>query len=225
MIPRLTLIAACLLIPYLSNAQWNCEDSLTYRNVYMKRTHNGFGFIPAKARVTNGLAMGWLISVDDYCNHMDSVRINGLHLNASPFAAIAGCMAMMFTLYQPQKFREQLDIKQLRQPLAIHHKLNGLSISFVEGGKNWSFQGAHITVIARFVERQNGLSVSGMWAEHKYFNGLAVSGILNLAEKANGVQIALFNHAHEMRGVQLGLWNRIGRRATPLINANFRRNG
>ena len=43
----------------------------------------------------------------------------------------------------------------------------------------------------------------------------------NKTKKGNGLQIGLVNVAKEMRGVQIGLWNKTGKRGLPIINMSW----
>jgi len=105
-----------------ASGQSDClDDSLKYKNVYMKRVHNVIGLVPSKARVTNGWAIGWEASLDNYCMHMDSIRINGLHTNVFlPQAYIAG-MSLIMAPFYPKMLLENFEVDTLTR--IIHEKV------------------------------------------------------------------------------------------------------
>lgn len=204
--------------------QSDCLDSIKYKTVYMKRIHNVVGFVPSKARVTNGWAIGWSVSVDDYCVNMDSIRINGVHTNISPIQAFVGGTGVLMALFQPKELLHafRADTSTI-DDLAIRHKLNGVSISLLEFGEEFSFQGVQITGLVNKVDKVNGLSVSTLISDNVHFNGVTISALHNRTNNGRGAQIALINNATRLRGVQIGLWNRIGKRSLPLINMSFKK--
>jgi hypothetical protein len=208
-----------------ASGQSDClDDSLKYKNVYMKRVHNVIGLVPSKARITNGWAIGWGASLDDYCINMDSIRINGLHTNVFFFQIAVAGMSLLMAPFQPKALLENFDVDTLTySDLIIRHKLNGVSISLFEFGEQFSIQGLHVTAFFHNVDKLNGVSITSIASEYKHFNGVMISGIFNKTNRGKGLQIGLFNSATRMTGVQIGLWNRIGNRGFPLINMNFKR--
>lgn len=86
-----------------------------------------------------------------------------------------------------------------------------------------------------FTEQQNGLQLA-IWNNTYYSRGfqgafltnvnqigrnLMIAGI-NFSEDLKGVQIGLFNKTSKLKGIQIGLWNINNKRKLPLINWNFK---
>ena len=67
------------------------------------------------------------------------------------------------------------------------------------------------------------MSVAILSNSYNILNGLMISGLSNVIDKGKGVQIGLINHANNLIGVQIGLWNRNGKRGLPFINIGFKR--
>jgi hypothetical protein len=78
----------------------------------------------------------------------------------------------------------------------------------------------------RRIGQINGFTLGGLCGASAYeVNGVCVSLFSNDADVLNGVSVALKNHARELHGIQIGLWNvaennRIFK-IMPLINMNF----
>ncbi|ADR23421.1 hypothetical protein MATR_27290 [Marivirga tractuosa] len=220
-------LSAILIFASIASAsgQSDClEDSVKYKNVYMERTHNVIGLVPSKARVTNGWAIGWEASLDNHCVHMDSIRINGLHTNVFLPQAYIAAMSLIMAPFYPRMLLENFDIDTLTyDDLLIRHKLNGVSISLFEFGKQFAIQGLHVTAFFYNVDKLNGVSITSIAGKYKHFNGVMISGILNKTNNGKGLQIGLINSAAQLNGMQIGLWNRIGKRGFPLINMNFKK--
>lgn len=222
---KITLTFLVSSLSYASFGQLDCSDSLKYRRVYMKRTHNVIGLTPSKARVTNGLALGLLFPLV-YCEYMDSVRINGVYANVSPFTAMMGAMGLLMLPFNnnggvvySDSIREQ--IKMNSKKILVKHRLNGMSVGFVEMGENFSVQGIQVTAMAHGMEVLNGVSITGLLGHYKSFKGVMISGLVNGVDEGKGLQLGLINIAGKMNGVQIGLWNKIGKRGLPFININF----
>ena len=199
-----------------------CDESK--HESYSSKVHNIVGLIPSNARVTNGWGIGWSSSLE-HCVYMDSIRINGIYTNISPFQAIVASMGLImlpFAVFmeKPNKYEDTKSYDRLR----INHKLNGVSIGLFELGEEFTMQGLQITALHHYMDKLNGVSFTMLHTEYKHFNGLMISGIHNKAYKGRGVQIGLINKTKKMKGVQIGLWNVIGEKGFPIINMRFKDN-
>jgi hypothetical protein len=58
--------------------------------------------------------------------------------------------------------------------------------------------------------------------KHYVSNGLTFAFIGNHDTKCKGIQIGLINSAVDLKGLQIGLWNKNQKRSMPIINWNFR---
>jgi hypothetical protein len=207
-----------------ANGQFNCRDSSTFET-YKNKTHNIVGLVPSNARVTNGLAIGWSISISDYCGHMNSIRINGAYINISPFQAFVAGMGLVmlpFALLMPNpNTNHQIDTSIYIQTSEIN-QLNGFALSLFEVGEDFTFSGLHINILYNNSDNLNGVSSTTIYNKYKKFSGLMLTGIYNKTLYGKGVQVGLINNAKSLRGVQIGLWNKIGKRGIPIINMSFK---
>ena len=202
--------------------QFSCSDS-PKMNDYRNRTHNVIGLVPSNARITNGWSIGWSTDIS-HCSYMDSIRINGLYTNISPFQIFVAGMAIAIIPYTP--FLSNADKKNEYEydSISINNQLNGVSIGLFELGDDFCMQGVQITALYHSMGQLNGFSITSIGADYQSLNGLVISGIFNRTKKGKGLQIGLLNKAKEMQGVQIGLWNKIGKRGLPLINMSFKNN-
>lgn len=116
--------------------------------------------------------------------------------------------------------------------------INGLSACFF-GQYVYRINGVGVSIVGNFVEKHNGLLVSGGYFGNQTFkfNGVAISFIGNesfdmnglqiatqnyILNKGTGVQIGLYNQAKNFRGIQIGLWNKNDKRSLPIINWQFK---
>jgi len=68
-----------------------------------------------------------------------------------------------------------------------------------------------------------GVQFSGMLNMTDQMDGVSAALLANVAIKANGLQIGLINNCHSGNVVQIGLFNRIGKRVVPFVNLRFKR--
>lgn len=204
-----------------SYCQNNCSDTLKIEKI-KRTTNNIVGSIPSDARVINGLTIGWSGCVSDFCESIDSVRINGLYINASPFQPIVGVMGLTMMPFKllSKDANEDTSYFDLKHD---NYRLNGVSIGLIEMGDRYTVQGFQFTALFHFMGKLNGLSISLFTSDYKQFNGVMISGIFNKSDKGRGLQIGLINSSKKMKGVQIGLWNKIGDSAFPLINMRFKK--
>jgi len=220
--------SAIIIYTFLSitsvKGQSDTLDSTKVENAEEQRTNNVIGFVPSKASVTNGWAIGWTASFDDYPSETNSITINGLHTNFLFVQAYVAVTAITMMPFQPKElFYIFCTDTDTYDDLVIKHKMNGVSVSFLEIGEAFSVQGLQITGLFHFVDKLNGVSVTSLGSHYTHFNGVMISGIYNKTNRGRGTQIGLINKAAKLHGVQVGLWNKIGNRGFPLINMSFKR--
>lgn len=229
---RGALILGFLILPVKACGQIDCPDSAQYDPL---KVNNIVGFIPSKARVTNGLALNWLFNLEMYCDTRDSIRINGLYSSVGPAQALFVAFIPAFIPHAPS-FKGLFDADSRYLQPVLKHQVNGVTAGILEIGENFSFQGLSVVLTYQNSGALNGLSVSGLASRHEHFNGVLIAGIktntqrgrglqlsmINTATRMSGIQIGLVNNAYGMRGVQIGLWNKIGKRGFPFINFRFK---
>ena len=60
-----------------------------------------------------------------------------------------------------------------------------------------------------------------LFSDISYGKGLFVTLIANRSNCFVGVQISILNITDRATGIQIGLWNRIGARASPFVNIGY----
>ena len=216
------LIFFLCIYPLISIGQLiNCSDTVQIEN-NRNRVNNIIGLIPSNARITNGWAIGWATSVDANAWCRDSLLINGVYTNISPFQIFMGGLiipALLFpSTYEVWYFEHE---PAYYDTVLVNHKLNGISLGLLEQGDEFSVQGLQLTLLFHNMGKLNGVSITTFIADYLNFNGVMLAVIFNKAYRGKGLQIGLINRAEDLKGVQIGLWNRIGDRALPIINMRF----
>ena len=197
-----------------------------------------FNLSPMSSKVgrVNGLVLG--------AGHYDNTKIemqhiNGLNIEASPLAILVGTFGINILFEGVFVGLNDTTLKQssftkLEDSTVL--KMNGLNVSsggFMTGSE---VNGINISVI-NLINKMNGFSANALILTSKNFNGVCISGIANVTDYGNGVQLAisnvsrnhkgvqigLFNHSKNLRGLQFGLWNTNGKRRLPLLNWQFKK--
>ncbi|MFT3946935.1 MAG: hypothetical protein QM763_08185 [Agriterribacter sp.] len=159
------------------------------------------------------------------------ININGFNLELGAFGIIAGPYGLMYgfvgskdssghkiNFFSKYGYTDTSELHYIKYGTTI----NGLSIS--GGGitvisKN---NGVFINGLVSMNYITNGIQVSGLINSLYKCNGILIGGIANKVQKANGLMIGLINNCQSGNLVQVGLFNRIGRRVVPFINCRFK---
>jgi len=185
------------------------------------KVNNFIGFIPSKAKTTNGWAIGWTPALEANPWRLDTVNINGLYTNISPFQVVVIAMAIPHLL-KPSNYKKLPKDTIEYDNVRFRNRLNGLSVGLFDIGEEFCMQGVQLTLLYHEMGKLNGLSLTLLASNYKHFNGLMISGILNKTKSGKGLQIGLINKAKKLKGIQIGIWNKIGDKGFPLINMNLR---
>jgi hypothetical protein len=210
----------------------NSDTSVVIGKSYEKTAYV-IGFTPSKATKINGLSLGWALGSfdEDYYEmpYIDTLTINGIQTYVSILQVFAGVILTVHVvldeipsrIFKNEKYNnDTLEIFQ--KPVnEIQGNINGLSISLFESAKNLKMNGLQFSIFAHKLKNINGISISGFSSIYESQNGVAISGIHNKSKKGNGLQIGLVNQAENFKGIQIGLWNKIGKRGLPFINIGF----
>jgi hypothetical protein len=213
------------ILVFTVHGQSNCQDSTKFES-YKNKTHHIIGLIPCNARVTNGLSIGWSTSIDDYCAYMNSIRINGVYINASPLQVLMAGMGLVmipFALLMPKTYKNLQPDTSIYVVTSEGNQLNGLGISLFEVGEDFTFNGLHIPILTNNSGNLNGVSTSLIYNKYRNFSGVMLTILYNNTIDGKGIQIGLINNAKRMTGIQIGLWNKIGKRGLPFINMSFKK--
>lgn len=191
---------------------------------------NVIGFIPSKANIVNGWAIGYgfrLSSPDS-----SSRKINGVYTNVQPLNVLVLGFAtphlILGSLQHLAQSNNNTDTaktsKRKIQDSVSGDTLNGIAMHLFGIGYSYGYviNGFEFCPGTISGTTLNGLSVA-LFAGYEDFKGCMIGGFTNYAEKGRGAQVSLINIADNFNGVQIGLLNRIGDRVTPFINFSFKR--
>lgn len=186
-------------------------------------TRNGVWFAPTRAKIINGISLSSLSSDMFYEN--DSVKINGLNIEADPVAFmllpyIFGGAINVFKDYKDTTGKK-MAFWEMNKSYRTSNQMNGISISLV-GATERNYNGIAINGLANYGSKINGISVGGIMSSFYKFRGISIAGIANYAYRGTGIQIGILNKCIECKGLQIGLLNKMGKRTLPFINMNFK---
>jgi hypothetical protein len=179
--------------------------------------------------VINGVAFGltihpWVIE-GDTC----FVEMNGLNIELGPLGIVSGIMVTGFGLIgvkDDDGNRASFFSTHVYLDSNYHATygtfVNGVSLSI--GGISETFNtGVIINGLSCLSHTTTGLLISGLVNVNHESRGVSMAGIANVAQKARGVQIGLINNCETGQVLQIGLFNRIGKRVVPIVNFSFRK--
>ncbi|MRG45422.1 hypothetical protein GFS24_09865 [Chitinophaga sp. SYP-B3965] len=178
--------------------------------------------------IVNGISIGL---VAQPFKPAKGLTVNGLTLELQP----AGALIMMYSLGTtmiPSLGWRKTKEGETRASVFSHTNsdwpdkdsikthLRGINISpgFIS---ETSATGVNINIIASLIVENRGLTITGFDNTCYTFSGIMISGFKNKATVGHGLQIAVFNNCREGKVVQLGLFNRIGKRALPFVNVSL----
>jgi hypothetical protein len=177
----------------------------------IKKTRNVFGFIPnKKTKQINGLAFGFCL------NAHDSMKVNGLDIEV-----LGGWFA------SPQLSDNKTQFSDTAKMNREYYKkyiqvVNGIALASLGVFNNGQVNGLAISFLHNYANEINGMSVTMLINGNQFFNGVEVALFNNVASRGRGLQIAAINTCYDFRGIQIGLWNKNGKRSLPFINWQFR---
>jgi alkyl hydroperoxide reductase subunit AhpF len=204
---RKKIIVAGLLLLVAGFAHAQDRDSILEAKRY--RVRNIIWYTPSGAKEINGLAVG--IQATSFNER--KLTINGVNLDAGLLCAFVWPRALIKQLGSGQKDIEE----KLFAGDSTETTFNGISISF-GGEMAAAFNGISLNGLVVHSTYINGISVTGFVSGCRSFKGIVIGGISNVAVDGVGLQIGLFNNCKRLKGLQIGLWNRSGKRALPFIN-------
>lgn len=209
---RIKLICTVVAMLLYSINTFAQSDTITKTDsllVPKKKVRNGFGFIPnKKTRKINGLAIGPVL------NPYDSIIVNGLNIEILGL----GFNAPVPITYIPFSDRDSIDKVFLDKQ---SQKINGVSLSLLGHFNTAKTNGILGAVVLNRSVRVNGIAIGILGNRIIYFNGVEFAIFINQTSKGRGLQVGLFNTCYDLRGIQIGLWNKNGKRSLPFINWQF----
>lgn len=179
--------------------------------------------------VINGLSIGWTIHPWSTWQDTCFVKLNGINLEVGPIGLIGGLYGPIYGFVGVKDDSNRIanffsNYGYLDFDSKVRHGtfVNGISLSIC-GIDETNNNGLVINGLSGLVHKTNGLQISGLINIMYEFKGASIALINNTATKGKGVQIGLINKCQTGQLVQIGLFNRIGKRVTPFINFRFRK--
>ena len=212
------LLFCLFLLPLCLQAQTD-STSKSYR------VRNIAWFTPSGANEINGVAIGLqAVNID-----FKPLKINGLNADIAMASMFLLPYAVDYHLSSRKKKdavndSPMLSVKKQRDGYMEYDSamvvINGISLS-MGGEQDATINGINIAGGLTGVVALNGISVSGLFTRSQQFNGISIAGIHNYSVYGRGIQIGLVNHCRKLKGLQIGLWNKSGKRGLPFINWGF----
>ncbi len=185
-----------------------------------------FCWTPAtKNKVVHGIAIGF--TAHPWSTWVDTVfvKVNGINVEVGPLGIIGGLWGTMFGFAGGKGdngnkvsffTNNGYDSLITGYPKYGTH-INGLSISI--GGISETYNhGVFINGLSGYCYEIKGIQISGLVNNTFELKGIAIAGIANVVTKGKGIQIGLINKCQTGSVLQIGLFNRIGKRVVPFIN-------
>jgi len=202
---RIIVIGLLLLVTGLAGAQPIMDSALNnkrYKNRYLVWT------TPTRSKSITGIAIGvQALNSDD-----KKLTINGVNADFGALGFIAIPVVALLAIIDAGN-EKPIDLFDDKASTII----NGISVSI--GGEIFvSVHGFNIAGLATHAYKLNGISISGLASVSTQFRGLVIGGIYNSARSGVGIQIGLINNCKNLKGLQIGVWNKSGKRGLPFIN-------
>lgn len=193
----------CLVIlPTLSRAQIS-------ETRFPDRTRSIIWHTPCGAAKINGLAVG----IQAARFGIGTLTIKGVNADLGMFTLYGVPYVVASNFFSKKK---KAELFTLNKDSAITY-IHGLSMSF-GGEADVEIRGVSIAGGITIATRLFGFSITGVYSRCDEFRGIVISGLNNIAQSGKGLQIGLFNYCRDLKGIQLGVWNKSGKRTLPFIN-------
>ena len=175
-------------------------------------------FSPSNATQVDGIMIN-LFPKDEFSKNFTGYpKINGIELNVNPLGLFTPFVYLMHTL--DPEIRKPFSDTLENIDFTRFKIINGLQIGSINMEPS-IINGLDINFTGSFMSKSNGITMSLIMNRHYIINGLTFAFIGNHDIKCNGLQIGLTNSCNELKGFQLGLWNRNQKREMPFINWYF----
>lgn len=177
-----------------------------------------FGTSPSKnVRNVNGVMFKYF---DEDENNIPK-KINGLGLGLNPVGLFFPALLLV---YLPDAGKWNLNNDYGIVPENEMNKINGVQLSLINMEPTVT-NGLEINVSSNIntYATTNGAALSPFFNLHHEVKGVSVAPLANIGQKCRGLQIGLYNSCKDFRGIQIGAWNKNGKRKLPLINWNFKK--
>lgn len=97
-------------------------------------------------------------------------------------------------------------------------------LRFSIGGISETYNcGLFLNGLSGFCYKVKGVQISGLINNIQALEGIFIAALGNVTTNARGLQIGLINKCKTGNVVQIGLFNRIGKRVIPFVNFQFKK--
>ena len=96
--------------------------------------------------------------------------------------------------------------------------VKGFNISPGGNSSEMKIEGFSLVGLGLGAYETKGVSIAGAFNIVYSFKGVNIAGLRNASSVGRGLQIGLSNYCKDFKGIQIGLWNRNGKRTLPFIN-------
>jgi hypothetical protein len=176
-------------------------------------------YTPSKATHVYGLMFNFFPKFPDNDFIEKYPTIYGSEININPIGLFTPFVLIVHSLDPKTHYpvAESIDSISFDRFKIVH----GIQIGLINMEPT-IINGLDINVTGSFESKTNGLTISLVMNKHYVSNGLTFAFIGNHDTKCKGIQIGLINSAVDLKGLQIGLWNKNQKRSMPIINWNFR---
>ena len=193
----------------VNNFAFSQEEKDTVKE---KNRKYGVWYAPSKATDVYGVLFNFA--------EEDSVRVYGVEFNINPKALILTAAAPVVALFSIIVI-PQWDIdNDGMYEIEFDKKIYGLQIKGLVMDDRSIVNGLNISWVGNIGGKTNGIIISPI-VNVSDVVGLTVAPMGNHGFYCRGVQIGLFNSCDNLKGFQVGLWNKNQKRKLPIINWAF----
>ncbi len=177
-----------------------------------------------KNTIVSGITFG--LTINPLSTDTLYVQTKGLNIEVGPLGIIGGIWGTTFGLYGVKDEEGNVSSffsnhgyvdSSFTSYLKFGTHVTGVSISLFGLSETYN-KGLILNGLSGYCFRTTGVQVSGLLNDSYEFKGLTIAGIGNVTTKGRGVQIGLINKCKTGNVIQIGLFNRIGKRVLPFFN-------
>ncbi len=172
------------------------------------------GFSPSKNNQNiNGVLIKYFDEID---SEISPKKVNGIGLGVNPLGVFFPVLVLVSIPEIDKWSFDEIGSTAIPEKM---NKINGLQLSIVNMEPTVT-NGVEVNVSSNLGAPSiiNGVAISPLFNIHHTQKGIAIATFANVGAKCRGLQIGLFNNCSDFKGLQIGFWNKNGKRSLPLIN-------
>lgn len=172
------------------------------------------GFSPSKnTQNINGILIKYFDEID---SEISPKKVNGIGLGLNPLGVFFPVLALVSIPEMDKWSFDEIGSTAIPEKM---NKINGLQVSIVNMEPTVT-NGVEVNVSSNLGAPSviNGIAISPLFNIHHTQKGVAIATFANISAKCRGLQIGLFNNCSDIKGLQIGFWNKNSKRSLPFIN-------